>query len=232
MDRIRAVVFDLDGTLVDSLADIAAAVNTTLLAHGRDPHPLPSFRTMVGWGLRNLLETATTGRPFTTEEFETVYAELLAGYRARPVTETRPYPGVEPLFSSLTGRVPLGVFSNKEDGMTKTIVAALFPGAPFQTVVGARPGRPHKPDPAVLLEILEEWGVEPGACAYLGDSAVDIETAQAAGAEACGAAWGFRDAAELKQAGAREVFADAAGFARWLEPRLSPTGQSLPAGGN
>jgi len=219
--RIDAVVFDLDGTLVDSLADIAHAVNSTLVAHGREPHPLEAYKTMVGWGLRQLLETASEGAPFSRSEFEPVFQELLAAYRAKPVVHTTAYDGIAGLLKTLGSRVPLGVFSNKDDGMTKTIVTTLFPGAGFRTVFGARPGKPHKPDPETLLEILAGWGIEPAACAYLGDSDVDMETARRAGVVACGASWGFRGEEELRQAGADEVFASPDEFGSWLELRLN-----------
>jgi len=216
---VRAVVFDLDGTLVDSVADIAAAVNATLVAHGRPGHSLEAYKTMVGWGLKQLLVNASAERPFDPGALESAYQEVLVRYRALPVVHTTIYPGITSLVQALSTRVPLGVFSNKEDGMTKTIVATLFPGVPFRAVVGARPGKPHKPDPSVLLETLDAWGVQRDECAYLGDSDVDMDTARRAGVVACGAAWGFRGAEELRESGADEVFADADAFRRWLEQR-------------
>ena len=212
-------MFDLDGTLVDSLSDIASAVNSTLRAHGRDPHPLEAYNAMVGWGLRRLLVSASAEQPFTDGEFEAVYQELLTEYRARPVVLTTAYEGIRPLLSRVSSRVPVGVLSNKEDGMTKTIVETLFSGISFRTVFGARVGRPHKPDPASLLEMLDSWGVPPDQCAFLGDSGVDMETARKAGALACGAAWGFRDKAELSAAGAWAIFTDPDAFGEWLESR-------------
>jgi len=217
---VGAVVFDLDGTLVDSLADIAAAVNGTLVAHEREPHAVEAYNAMVGWGLKQLLVTASSARPFAPGALEAAYQDVLVRYRARPVVHTKAYPGIDQLLALLGTRVPLGVFSNKEDGMTKTIVRTLFPAAGFRSVIGAQPGKPHKPDPTVLLEILADWGVEPSACAYLGDSDVDMETAGRAGVIACGASWGFRGEAELRASGASQVFADAPAFGRWLEARL------------
>jgi phosphoglycolate phosphatase len=217
---IRAVVFDLDGTLVNSLEDIAFAVNTTLKAHQREPHPLEAYRTMVGWGLKKLLVTASASSPFLPDEFDGIYQELLALYRSRPVAATRAYEGIDDLLAGLGSRVPLGIFSNKEDGMTKVIVSSLFPQSGFRTVAGSLPHRPPKPDPTVLWEMLDQWGVEPPHCAYLGDSDVDMETALRAGVVACGATWGFRGEKELIHAGAHEIFRHPEEFRTWLEARL------------
>lgn len=218
MRQFRAAVFDLDGTLVDSLADIALAVNSTLRAFGRPDHPLEAYNAMVGWGLRRLLELA--GGPGPWDDFEAAYAHLMAEYRARPLVHTRAYPGVKEMVASLGGRVRLGVVSNKEDSLVKTIVAGALTGVEFDAVVGARPGWPAKPDPRALVALLDNWGVPPSECVYLGDSDVDMQTAVRAGAVGCGALWGFRTEDELRRHGAVEVFGDAPAFGRWLGPRL------------
>jgi phosphoglycolate phosphatase len=218
MERIRAVVFDLDGTLVDSLSDIAAAVNSTLSAHGRPGHALEAYRTMVGWGLRQLLVAASVSKPFQEEELEQAHREVVALYHDKPVAASTVYDGIRGLLTELSS-VPLAVLSNKEEGVARRVVAALFPDT-FETVLGSRPDRPGKPDPTALLSLVDAWGIEPSECALLGDSGVDIETAVRAGAVACGASWGFREADELTAAGARAVFSHPDDFARWLVPRL------------
>ena len=220
MENVRAVVFDLDGTLVDSLADIAAAVNSTLEAHGRAPHALEAYRAMVGWGLRKLLVAASESNPFSDNELDQAHREVVALYHDHPVARTRVYDGIRGLLASLKG-FPLAVLSNKEEGVARQIVQTLFPGV-FAAVLGSRPDRASKPDPAALLALLKEWNVAPAQCALLGDSGVDIETAARAGALPCGALWGFRDAAELARAGAVAAFATPGEFARWLAPRLEP----------
>lgn len=209
------MVFDLDGTLVDSLADIASAVNSTLAAHGREPHPLPSYNAMVGWGLRQLLVTASSSKPFDEKELDQAHREVVALYHARPVAHTRVYDGIRELVGGLGG-VPLAVLTNKEEPVARQVVGTLFPGS-FRVVLGSRPDRASKPDPAALLTLLGEWGIAPAECAFLGDSDVDMRTAVNAGAVACGAAWGYRGAAELRGAGAAAVFAHPEDFARWLK---------------
>ena len=119
----------------------------------------------------------------------------------------------------------MGVLSNKDDAMTRTIVTTVFPHRSFQTIFGARPGKAHKPDPTSLLEMLSSWGVQPGACAYLGDSDVDMETAHRAGVVGIGAGWGFRGEAELLRAGATVVFPSPEAFGSWLEPRLTESNE-------
>lgn len=220
------MVFDLDGTLVDSLADIAAAVNSTLESFGRPTHALDDYRAMVGWGLRKLLVAASSSNPFSEKELDLAHRRTVEVYHARPTARTVVYEGMRGLLAGLGG-VPLAVLSNKDEAVAQQVVAALFPGM-FRTVLGSRPDRPSKPDPTALLELLSGWGVEPAACALLGDSGVDIETAVRAGAQACGALWGFRGEDELKAAGAAAVFSEPDAFARWLAPRLNP--YSVPEG--
>jgi len=220
MQQFRAVVFDLDGTLVDSLADIASAVNSTLATLGRPTFGLEAVRSMVGRGLRKLLESATAAEPLAPTEFDRAYRTLAEAYRARPVVHTRAYPGIAALLAGLGGRARLAVLSNKEEELTRTIVGLVFPGIAFDAVVGARPGVPAKPDPGALNALLAGWGIPADRAAFLGDSDIDMETARRAGAAACGALWGFRSEAELRTAGAASVFADAPSFGAWLEPRL------------
>ncbi len=228
MERIRAVVFDLDGTLVDSLADIAAAVNSTLQSRGRPSHTFEAYRSMVGWGLRNLLVAATTANPFSENELEEAHQQVLELYHADPTARTTVYDGIPELLGSLRG-VPLAVLSNKEESVAARVVETLFPGA-FRAVLGARSERPPKPDPGALLKLLSDWGVAPAECAFLGDSGVDMQTARNARTLPCGALWGYRDADELNESGASALFAHPRDFAHWLsrhgEPRAVHEGVS------
>jgi phosphoglycolate phosphatase len=191
----RAVVFDLDGTIADTLADIGSAMNHVLEEEGLPVHPLADYRRFVGMGARELVHRAA-GR------FD---ERLLLAFRARYVDHlvdrTRPYPGIEELLGELVRRgVPLAVLSNKPHRFTVRIVEALFAGVPFVTVFGERDGIPKKPDPTALLEITVRFALPPADCVLVGDSEIDVQTAHAASARAIAVTWGFRDRVELERA--------------------------------
>lgn len=201
----KAVLFDLDGTLLDTLADIAAAMNTALEHHGFPPHPVDAYRSMVGSGLRALVERALgRERERVPEETVASLAGELRDYYTRHATDrTVCYDGVPELLDALARReIPCAVLSNKADALVQQIVGELLSGWEFRAVMGLREGAPAKPDPATALEAADALGVEPGAVLYLGDSDVDMETAIRAGMLPVGAGWGFRGAEELRRAGA------------------------------
>jgi phosphoglycolate phosphatase len=200
----RAVVFDLDGTLIDSLADIAAAVNVTLVRHGFPTHPVDAFREFVGEGVevlaRKSLPPSAAGDPALITHVVEGYREA---YHRTWDQETRPYPGIAELLDRLVSlRVPLAVLSNKPDAFTRLCVERLLDRWSFHPIFGERPGIPRKPDPAGAREIARTLGLDPSEIVYLGDTAVDIQTARAAGMVPVGVAWGFRSGDSLRQAGA------------------------------
>ncbi len=210
----RAVIFDLDGTLLDTLADIAHAMNTALARHGLPPRPLDDYRLMVGSGLEALVRRAvssSTARPPATADEELVAAlvrELRDGYAADPVSRTRPYDGVPDLVRALRAMdVPLAVLSNKAEELVIPIVAAFFAPDDFAVVRGMKDDVPAKPDPTSAVRIAADLSAAPEECVYLGDSDVDMRTARNAGMAAVGAAWGFRGADELRASGAQQVIA-------------------------
>ncbi len=204
----QGVIFDLDGTLVDTLADIGAAMNAVLAARGLPIHPVPAYRAMLGWGMRRLVALALPAEAADSALQDAVVAEMMAEYGRHPLDRSRPYDGIPELVEALRRRgIPMAVLSNKPDALTVAIVDALFPGRPFRAVQGERPGLPRKPDPAAALALCATLGREPGQVRFLGDTAVDMETARRAGMDPIGALWGFRDEAELRQAGARMVAA-------------------------
>ena len=204
--RFSAALFDLDGTLLDTLEDIADSTNAVLERAGFSKHPVPAYRTFVGEGVRRLIERALPEGSRDDATVARVTAAMVEEYRVRWADKTRPYYGVESMLDQLAKLgVRMSVFSNKLDELTKLSVEKLLPEKAFEIVMGARDGVPRKPDPAGAVEIASRMGLAPGEFLYLGDTHTDMRTAIAAGMFPVGALWGFRDEAELREAGAREL---------------------------
>jgi phosphoglycolate phosphatase len=200
---MRGVIFDLDGTLVDSLGDIAAAMNRTLALRGFPTHPLDAYRAFVGDGVQKLAERALPAaahhqRASLVEAYQADYAEHL-------VERTVPYPGIPTLLDGLSAAgVPMAVLSNKPDLATRQLVEALLGRWQFRHVAGERPGVPRKPDPTAALALANALDAEPSEVAFVGDTLVDIGCAQAAGMQPFGVLWGFR-ASEVAASGVTTV---------------------------
>ena len=202
----RAIVFDLDGTLLDTLEDLADAMNAVLGEEGFPQHPVDAYRYFVGDGVEMLVrralgqkeaETALVGRCMEAMEVE---------YGRRWDAKTRPYPGVPELLDALEERsFSKAIFSNKPETFTHLTVERLLAGWRFAPVRGARPDFPRKPDPAGALAIATHWRIDPAEILYLGDTNTDMQTARAAGMFAVGATWGFRPGTELAASGARQL---------------------------
>lgn len=204
----RAYVFDLDGTLLDTLADLALACNTVLERHGFPVHPLPSYKIFVGNGFKKLVERTLPADFLASAAPEDVLAllqEAKTFYTEHLRVSTKPYEGIRELVQTLKERgAVLAVLSNKPDPQTNTLIQDIFPGI-FTLVRGQRPDVPLKPDPAALLGMLEELALTTAETAYIGDTATDMETARRAGLFAIGVAWGFRTEEELRANGADVV---------------------------
>lgn len=197
MATIRAAIFDLDGTLVDSLDDIASALGTALAAHALPVPDVAAVRAMVGDGARTLVERAVAGRA----DVAPVLATFRDAYRARPIGTTRPYPGITAALDTLADAgLTFAIASNKPHELTRHLAEALFAPWPFVVIYGARPELPLKPDPTVALCCADELGVAPSRCAFVGDTAIDMACARAAGMRAVGVSWGFRPRTELEAA--------------------------------
>jgi phosphoglycolate phosphatase len=201
---LRAALFDLDGTLLDSLHDIGAAMNHALSHHGLPIHPLPAYRRFVGEGVRVLVSRSVPAGQ------EALHEAVMETYRVRyaqgMLERTRPFPGIPELLSRLRAEgLKLAVLSNKPDASTRQLVEALLPGVRFEAVYGERAGVPRKPDPTAALGMAAELGVGPEDCVFIGDTAVDMDTARAAGMYSVGVTWGFRDVEELQSHGARAL---------------------------
>lgn len=206
---MKAVIFDLDGTLVDSIQDIALAMDTVLERHGFPGHALSEYRQLVGWGVRNLVARSLPREAVEDARVNALTAEMLDYYQRFPVVHSTPYAGIPELLAGLATRnIPTAVLSNKADAVTKAVVAELFPNHPFRFVFGERAGVPRKPDPTAALEIAGLLQLRPDQIAFMGDSAVDIETARRAGMLPLGAPWGFRGHEELREAGAQHILED------------------------
>ena len=201
----NAVLFDLDGTLLDTLADIAAAMNSVLVHEGRPTHTVEAYRQFVGSGTTELVRRAV-GEHLRDEPLSRLVRLMRDAYAANPVDRTRSYAGVEELLGGLADRgVRFAVLSNKDHEMVQRIVRKVLPGHSFSEVVGLKPGVPAKPDPTSALGVSGAMEIAPEDVLYVGDSDVDMVTALRAGMYPVGAAWGFRGADELKDAGAAVV---------------------------
>ncbi len=197
---MAAVLFDLDGTLVDSLEDIAAATNVGLTAVGLPTHTMETIRGFVGHGIGALVERALGDRA-TPARAQSVLAAIRAHYQAHATERTRPFPGIEALLQTLARRgVSLAVVSNKPHDLTTQIVRELFPEIPFGFVTGESADIPRKPDPTGILTACAALGAPPSSAVYVGDTGVDMQAARAANVRSIAVTWGFRDRSALETA--------------------------------
>ena len=188
-----AAIFDLDGTLVDTLEDIADAMNRVLRERSYPVHDTASYKLMIGRGLGNLVAETLPPEARTEATIAACLEQMMAEYRGHCLDKTHLYDGIAELTSALRAAgVGLAVLSNKADELTQRIVGALFAAGTFAVIVGARPDLPFKPDPTAALLVAQRLGVPPARIACLGDSGSDMRTAAAAGMPAVGVSWGFR----------------------------------------
>lgn len=207
--KFDAAVFDLDGTLVDTLSDIATLMNGVLSDFGFPGHPEDSYREMVGCGMRRLAFLAVPEEKADDHLAGRVAAEMVARYLKAPVAATKPYPGVPQALRTLAAAgVRLAVVSNKPDELVKPILALTLPDVSFSFVSGARDGIPRKPDPALPLMALGAMGIDPSRAAFVGDSSVDVETGKNSRMGTVAVLWGFRARAELEGADVLVATAD------------------------
>lgn len=204
----EAVIFDLDGTLLDSLTDIANAANEVLTELSLPVHPVDAYRFMVGDGVVVLFERAVPEAQREAALIDRCVEGFRTTYERHWNQCSRPYEGIAELLDALVSRRrKLAVLSNKPQEFTERCVREYFSKWPIAPVLGQRAEVPRKPDPAGALEIAAFFGVAPADCLYLGDSLVDMQTACRAGMLAVGALWGFRPRAELEAHGAEAVVA-------------------------
>ena len=206
----KTVVFDLDGTLLNTIDDLADAGNRVCAARGWPQHTVEEYKYFVGNGIPKLVERFSPPEARTPAVLADTLAAFQADYGAHLRDKTAPYPGVPALLARLKAAgVQLAVFSNKADPLARQVVADYFDAALFDAVRGALPGVPTKPAPQGTLALMQAIGADPAATLYVGDSNVDVDTAHNAGLPCCGVLWGFRTRQELTDAGAEHLAADA-----------------------
>lgn len=211
--KYQAALFDLDGTLLDTLDDLADSMNSALATVGLPPHPVDAYKHFVGDGVHTLAMRVLPEDRRDHQTVECVVAAMRDAYSKNWSCKTKIYPCVEKMLSSLKERgVAMGVLSNKPDDFTKLMVRHYFPDSLFAAVSGQQSGGSKKPDPAGALRIAAQFRISPENFAYLGDTNTDMQTAVAAGMFPVGAAWGFRTAEELEAYGARLIIYSAEEF--------------------
>ena len=198
-------VFDLDGTLVNSIKDLAASTDYALSKNGFPKNPLESYRYFVGDGVPMLIKRALKDND-SPEAEKAVHADFDAYYNKHYADNTQPYAGITELLTVLQQRgIKCAVLSNKPDNFVKIIVSKMFSDFKFSWVQGKADGFPKKPDPTALNFIIRSLGVKKENTLYVGDSNVDIFTGKNAQVQSCGVLWGFRDRDELEKAGAVSI---------------------------
>ena len=206
LPKHRAIIFDLDGTLLDTIDDLADAMNAALAQCGYPARSVREYKRLVGEGMDAFARGAL---PSSICDEETI-AELTHGFRAEYANnwtcKTKPYPGIAELLNEISARgIPIAVLSNKRDTVVQQALNYFLPSIPFAEVRGARPAIPLKPDPAAALQIAEMLDTEPRHVLFVGDTRTDMQTATSAGMVAIGVLWGFRTADELRANGAQQL---------------------------
>jgi phosphoglycolate phosphatase len=214
----RGIIFDLDGTLADTLSDIANSMNRVLLDRGYPLHPAGDYRYLIGRGLENLVSASLPRESRLPSIITSCLASLIEDYRDNCLVDSHLYPGINSLLLRLQEmNFKLAVFSNKADDLTQLIVRSLMPEIRFGQIVGARIDFPKKPDPSGARFISNYLELSPEQMIYLGDSDVDMQTARRAGMLAVGVLWGFRTKEELLLNGADHLLSDPSDLMMLLE---------------
>jgi phosphoglycolate phosphatase len=203
---VQAVVFDLDGTLLDTLDDIADAANHALASEGFPTHPPEAYRHFIGDGVFMLMRRALPPDRGDDDAIARCVALYRAAYAQGWNRKTRPYDGIPEVVDALSQRkIALAVLSNKPDEFTQLCISEYFAHRPFAIVLGHRDDLPRKPDPTSALTITRRLGLAAERCWFVGDTLTDMETARRAAMRPIGVAWGFRTRDELRSAGAEIV---------------------------
>lgn len=215
--KYRAVLFDLDGTLLNTIDDISNSMNSVLDRLGFPIHGRDEYKYFVGEGIDTLVRRALPENHRDDATVTGCVSAMIEEYEMQETKNTKPYPGIPDLLDALHARgIRMSVLSNKPDGPTKSVVSALLSAWEFDAVVGSRPSTPLKPDPTAALEIATLMGIEPERFIYCGDTEIDMRMARAARMYPVGALWGYRTADELRTAGAEALIRKPLDLLDWL----------------
>ena len=203
---MRLIVFDLDGTLLNSLEDLADSANWVLEQHGFPTHPVDAYRYFVGDGVRKLIERILPQEERTEARIEQCRQEFVAYYKVHMEDKTSVYEGITELLAELKNRgLKIAVATNKVHVAVAPLMAKYFPNIRFDAMIGQREGVPVKPAPQIMFDILKETGCEPSEALHVGDTATDMQLAHNAGVTPVGVLWGYRPLEELREAGAKFI---------------------------
>lgn len=196
---MKLAIFDLDGTLLDTIADLAAATNFALAHYGLPTHKEEEYKFFVGNGINKMFERALPEDKRNEEYITKLRSQFVPYYDVHNSDLSRPYPGMVELLKELQrNNIAIGVASNKYQEAAVKLVLQFFPGIDFALILGQREGVPSKPDPTIAYEIIEHTGIAKEDTVYIGDSCVDMQTGKNAGITTVGVSWGFRPKTELE----------------------------------
>ena len=203
MQKIRSVIFDLDGTLLNTISDLAHSTNHALEKNGFPGHPIEAYNFFIGNGINKLFERALPENEKTESNIVRLREVFLPYYDEHIMDYTEPYEGISDLLKTLQAKgFLLAVASNKYQSATEKLIKSFFPDISFAAILGQREGVPVKPDPSIVHDIFKITGMQPEETIYIGDSGVDMQTAANSGVASIGVTWGFRPREELEAAGA------------------------------
>ncbi len=204
--KLKGVIFDLDGTLIDTVDDIGDAVNRTLKKRGFPTHSIFAYRKFIGDGTKKLIIRALPKKYRTEDIINSCLEEFIEDYACNFNVKSKPYKKIPELLDGLAQKnITITILSNKPDSLTRKCVFSILEKWDFNVVFGQRDHIPPKPDPAGAFEIAAKTGIDPKNILYAGDSGVDMKTATAAGMYPVGVSWGFRSLNELKENGAKLI---------------------------
>jgi phosphoglycolate phosphatase len=203
---MKLIVFDLDGTLINSLEDLADSANHVLIQHRFPTHPVDAYRYFVGDGVRKLIERILPQEERNEAQIEQCRQEFVDYYKIHMEDKTAVYEGITDLLNALKARgLKIAVATNKVHIAVAPLMAKYFPGIAFDSLIGQREGIPVKPAPQIMYDILKETGCKTSETLHVGDTATDMQLAHNAGVTPVGVLWGYRPLSELQDAGARYI---------------------------